>query len=288
MKGYKYILAKQTQWALNRGINLIGSKGKRGRPAYTPKLEDNLFEPLEPDVHQSFMKGDGNEIKGTPESPAKMQAVHSSSALGVNIFQYWQKINQVPVIAAACGFCSKGNDISKKIVFEDQYKIDNKFKLSPNIDVVFHNSNLSKYKRFAIECKFSESYGSYKHGILKSKYLSLDALWKDIPSIHKLSKSISRTDEKFIYLHPAQLIKHILGLKKAFGKEGFRLLYLWYDVLGKEGAIHRKEIETFSDLTKSDGIKFHALSYQELIVRLSTEYRQDHEIYIKYISDRYL
>ena len=35
MKAYEYILAKQVQWALNRGIKLIGSKGRRGRPAYT-------------------------------------------------------------------------------------------------------------------------------------------------------------------------------------------------------------------------------------------------------------
>jgi hypothetical protein len=288
MKAYEYIITKQIQWALNRGINLIGSKGKRGRPAYTPKLEDNLFEPLEPDVRQSFKNGDGNEILEDPNIPDKMQAVHSSSALGVNIFHYWKKINQVPVIAAACGFCRKGNDISKKIIFEDQYEIDNKFKFSPNIDVVFHNSKSSKYQRFAIECKFSESYGSHKHSGLKPKYLSLDALWKDIPSIHKLSKSISPTDKKFKYLHSAQLIKHILGLKNAFRKDEFRLLYLWYDVLGEEGAIHRKEIEAFSDLTKSDEVKFHALSYQELIIRLSNEYRQDHETYIRYISERYL
>jgi hypothetical protein len=51
-----------------------------------------------------------------------MQALHSSSALGVNIFQYWQDIDQVSVIAAACGFCQSGNNISKKIVFEEKQK----------------------------------------------------------------------------------------------------------------------------------------------------------------------
>ena len=288
MKAYEYILAKQTQWALNHNISLIGSKGKRGRPAYTAKLDDNLFEPLETNAFQSFTKGDGNEIRGTSESPAKMQAVHSSSALGVNIFQYWQKIKQVPVIAAACGLCRKGNNVSKKIVFEDKYSIEDKFQFSPNIDVVFYNSDSSKYKRFAVECKFSESYGSMRHSGLKTEYMGLDSLWIDIPNIYDLAKSVSPTDNKFKYLHPAQLIKHILGLKRIFRKNGFRLLYLWYDVLGEEGAIHRKEIEAFSAVSKSDDIKFHALSYQELIVRLSTEYRQDHEAYIKYISDRYL
>jgi len=65
----------------------------------------------------------------------------------------------------------------------------------------------------------------------------------DIPNLHRLSKSLCPEDNAFLFLHPAQLVKHILGLKRALGKDGFRLLYLWYDVTGMEGAIHRKEIE---------------------------------------------
>ena len=118
--------------------------------------------------------------------------------------------------------------------------------------------------------------------------MDIDSLWYDIPNIHNFSKSICPKNKEFRHLHPAQLIKHILGLKKEFGKSGFRLLYLWYDVLGEEGAVHRTEIEAFSEIVKSDNIKFHALSYQELIVKLSKEYRLNHEEYIKYISDRYL
>lgn len=288
MRAYEYILSKQTQWALNRSILLIGSKGRRGRPAYAPELNQNLFEPLETSVHESFLKGDGNEIVGSVDSPAKMQAIHSSSALSVNIFQYWQKINQVPVIAAACGLCRKGNPLSQKIVFEDKYSIDNKFQFSPNIDVVFWNSESSKFRRFAVECKFSEAYGSRRHSGLRPEYISLVHLWEDTPNVYDLAKSICPNDTKFIYLHVAQLIKHILGLKMEFGKDRFRLLYLWYDVLGKEGAIHREEIEAFSEVVRSDSVKFHALSYQELILKLSNEYRTGHSKYIKYISDRYL
>jgi Restriction Endonuclease associating with ARP len=288
MRAYEYIITKQTQWALNRGISLIGSKGHRGRSAYTPQLDQNLFEPLEPSVKASFKNGDGNEIIGTPDSPAKMQAVHSSSALGVNIFQYWQKNNMVPLIAAACGLCRKGNNISKKIVFEDKYSIDKSFGFAPNIDVVIYNSDTAKYKRFAIECKFSEAYGSMRHSGLKNKYIGLTSLWDDIPSLYNLAKSISPKDDKFIHLHPAQLIKHILGLKKPFKKHGFRLLYLWYDVLGQEGTVHRNEIDTFMEVVRADGIKFHAMSYQELIAKLSNEYREQHGQYIKYITDRYL
>jgi hypothetical protein len=80
MKAYEYILAKQIHWALNQGISLVGSRGKRGRGAYTHILEENLFEPLDPDVRKHFETGDGGEINGSRNKPAKMQAVHSSSA----------------------------------------------------------------------------------------------------------------------------------------------------------------------------------------------------------------
>ena len=70
MKAYNYIRTKQIQWALNHNIPLIGSKRNRGRLSYTDKLDQNLFEPLQPDVKTSFLNGNGNEIRrndtGTP------------------------------------------------------------------------------------------------------------------------------------------------------------------------------------------------------------------------------
>ena len=286
MKAYEYILSKQTQWALNRGIALTGSKLERGRPAYTLKLDENLFGGLEPTVRKDFEKGDGNELKG---HPAKMQAVHSSPAMGVNIFQYWLKNKQVSVIAAACGFCNKGNDVAEEIVFEDKYPIDNKFQYPPNIDVVFWNKKSSKYKRFAVECKYSEAYGSRRPSGLKPEYMSLGPLWEDIPNLYKRAKSICPDDTTFKYLHAAQLIKHVLGLKKECGIDGFRLLYLWYDGFGEEGAKHRREIEELSKTMKADGVKFHSMTYQELITQLANDYRtEEHKRYITYLTERYL
>ena len=288
MKAYEYILSKQIQWALNQGINLIGSRGRHGRPAYTTDLNQNLFEPIDPVIKKSIEIGDGGEINGSPNRPAKMQAVHSSSALGVNIFQYWQTIDQIHKIAAACGFCRRGNRISEKIVFEDKYPINSSFRYPPNIDVVIHNSNSARYKRFAIECKFSEAYSNQGDHGLKRKYLDLEDVWGDIPNLHELAEELCPNDSIFRYLHPAQLIKHILGLKKAFGKKGFRLLYLWYNVLGEEGAIHQQEVDKFIRVARSDDIKFHAMSYQDLISRIAIEHRAEHGKYIQYITERYL
>ncbi len=85
MNGYQYIVAKQTEWAKNRGSALIGSKVTRGGPTYTSTLDENLFQPLLGDVRDSFASGDGGEL-GNSKYSGKMQAVHSSSVLGVNVF----------------------------------------------------------------------------------------------------------------------------------------------------------------------------------------------------------
>ncbi|GAG21320.1 unnamed protein product, partial [marine sediment metagenome] len=86
MKAYQYILTKQIQWALNRNLALIGSKGNRGRPSYIEELKDNLFQPLLLKTRQEFEFGDGREIPYSSSGLAKMNAVHSSSALSVNVF----------------------------------------------------------------------------------------------------------------------------------------------------------------------------------------------------------
>lgn len=284
MRAYDYILSKQIQWARNNEIDLIGSRSNRGRPAYTQNLDDNLFEPLADDIKRSFQKGDGGELAG---NPSKMQAVHSSSALGVNIFQYWQSNKEVGKIAHACGFCRKTTKISKDISFEVKYSIDERFQYSPNIDVVMNNDPASQYKVFAIECKFTEAYTDRERSGIKKKYLDLD-IWEEIPYLHDLAKSISPDDDQFQHLHSAQLIKHILGLKKVFGKTNFRLLYLWYDALGSEGEKHRVEISKFLEVAKSDNIAIHELSYQELIAKLADNYRVAHKKYVEYITSRYL
>ena len=77
-------------------------------------------------------------------------------------------------------------------------------------------------------------------------------------------------------------------MKRQFGRDGFRLLYLWYDVAGEQGTRHRDETQRFADMAKSDGIKFHTMTYQELIVRLLYNLGSEHREYVKYLTSRYL
>ncbi len=288
MNGYSYILTRQIAWANNHGIALIGCKGEHARPSYVRTLDENLFQPLSPDAMKAFREGDGDEI-GSPASPGKMQAVHSSSALAVNVFHYWQMISKAPTIAALCGLCRRKSSDPGGLSFENKYPINDNFRIPPNVDVIIHNHENTQIRVFAVECKFSEAYGTRGHGGLKRRYLTgCRELWDDMPNLHNLAQSISPDDKEFKNLHAAQLIKHILGLKRAFGRKGFRLLYLWYNVPGAEGERHRNEVAEFAVAARKDGILFHSLSYQELICRMAGELRSEHEAYIRYLTERYL
>ena len=288
MKGFDYILTKQIAWANRNKIQLVGSEITKGRQAYTKILDQNLFEPLLSETKIEIEKGDGGELKGDAFHSPKMCAVHSSSVIGVNVLQYW-KNKTIPDIAYVLGLCRKDNKSAQEIHFEQKFKISNKFRFDPNIDAVIYNGKNDKIKAFGIECKFSEAYSSRNHPGLKEKYLTdISDQWKDIPKLFDFAKTISPNDKSFHHLHPAQLIKHILGLKKKYGKNGFRLLYLWYDVLGEEGCRHSKEIAEFTKITKQDKIKFHSISYQELIINLKRKIYKGNEVYIDYLTKRYL
>lgn len=288
MKAYDFIIEKQVQWALNKGINLIGSKGERGKPIYTEKLEQNLFEPLRLEVVEFFNKGKGGELDG---EPCKMQAVHSSSALAVNIFQYW--MDNPSEIAVACELCEVNSKICQKIVFEGIFPIGKNFGTPPHIDVVIYNSDNFHIKLFAIEIKFTEPYHSKWNINSKShfspQYFKNKDIWDEMSNLFELAKDINSQKKIFKYLNATQLIKHILGLKNKIGeKQNFRLLYLWYDAFGEEEKKHREELEEFAKIAKKDGIKFHSMTVQELIIKLAKRYRKEHLEYIKYLTERYL
>lgn len=313
MKAREYIIRRQEEWARNQGLPLIGSKVEKGRETFVrPDAEvensRNFFEPMTKEVVKQIRSGDGGEMtrKGNGEWPARIEALQSSSAIAVNVFQYWARIGKIDEIAAACGFCSlkNGRRVCGSIRFEEKFQILENSRNHPNIDVVLPTDDDAQYRFFAIESKFTEPFSSYNEKPkqqpegeqsknskgLKKKYLEQDDLWKGMPELKNLARVISPEDRKFRRLHAAQLIKHILGLKKRCGgsKSEFRLLYLWYDAPGDEAVTHREEIETFGKIAKADRIKFHSLTYQQLISELAKKFRVEHPEYIKYITERYL
>lgn len=324
MNGAEFIKSKQRSWAKRKGFELFGGTiPNRGEKNYLNNLSDNLFEDLTEESIKCYRSGDGNETKDSKTRLAKMKALHSSSAIVVNLFQYWQGKDVCPILNA-CKMTSRTNKtgymienigsaspketpvipspLNYEIKFEEQFEIcsdKSQFPHSPNIDVVI-STPLSD---IAIESKFTEPYGNRKHEGLKQKYVENISFWNGLPNLYELAKEISPDDTKFQYLDAAQLIKHILGLKSCCDKynsqikpglngrclkRNFRLLYLWYDVIGKDGVEHRKEIEQFAEIAQRDNVKFSHVAYQEVIMKLSKEFYEGNEEYLNYITDRYL
>lgn len=287
LNAYSYLKEKQVRWAMRQGIGLLGSAGPRGKKAYTSTLEQNLFRPLSPEALSEYGCGKGGELAANEAGIRKMQAVHSSAALTVNLFQYWREIDNLAPLLKALDL---PRQLLVKITYERKLPIADKvnrkaFPVDPHIDVMIACPASST----AIECKFTEAYSSYKHAGIKPAYMELRDLWKGIPGCKRLAQSICPNDEEFPHLHPAQLLKHILGLKHAYkNKSDFRLLYLWYDAPSNAGDAHRNEIERFSDIVKSDGIAFKALTFQDVIFRLAENHQPEHRGYIHYLTERYL
>jgi hypothetical protein len=287
MNASEQIIAKQIEWAKNKGLQLVGSAGDRGRKVYTVDVASNLFKSFSEKTRKELENGDGGELKSKAGQPAKIQALHSSSALGINLFDYWREESDLSYLFAASGLSRAGGKLSGEIRFEQKFPIDDRFQYSPNLDVAFFPSQSHNFNVFGIECKFTEAYSSRRHGGLDPKYFEIDTVWEKLSETKRIAREISPDDKCFSYLHAAQLIKHILGLSRKYGHSRYRLLYLWYDALGEPGFRHRHEVEQFAEILSSDGVHFHSITYQELIVRLARQ-REMHKEYVAYLTDRYL
>ena len=317
MTAKDYIELKQKEWAKREDFALVNDE------RYAKDYNDNLFEKtLYGKIKEQFETADGNELNG------KMAALYSSSALGVNVFQYFYKLleqgnkEKANKILHALGV-SRDKDIEiKSISFEQKLHIGNIS--TPNIDIIITTTN---NKVFAIESKFREPYYYTPSNYIQKKYYDNNDIWnkltetkkyideldegfieieKDIiereTSIEEKEIGVKKIFPTFKRLNAAQLIKHLLGLfndnksiKKYKNnteyKNNIRLIYLYYDVPGNMGEEHRKEIKEFSDFIKKDNIKFTAISYQELIYNLNNlldKRNKEHKKYLDYINARYL
>jgi hypothetical protein len=282
-----YIKQRQIQWALRNDKRLGGQyrnnpdpvQQARGEKSFVYKLDDNLFETLSEEAHAEFKGGDGNETEN------KMFAVNSSSAIAVNVFHYWKNRGHISEIARACEVPSTRINCLR---FEAQFPIHQDFRRPPNIDVVIEYANRTGLLATAIECKFDEPFGGWaKHG-LKPLYLEHAEFWTDLPNLREIAGQVSPDNDRFVHLDVPQLLKHILGLKAKYGRNGFRLLYLWYDVAGPEAIKHRLEIAEFAAVACMDAIAFQSLTYQDIILSVARSQRKEHRKYVDYLVERYL
>ncbi len=225
---------------------LIYNFPKANEKGYLNHYSDNLINTiLEEDFKTDLENGDGNELYG------KFQALHSSSALGVNFFGLFKRNLDKFVVLGEKDF--------KESQFEK--KLPTGMSRPPNLDFYLENESFI----IGFESKFLET--------LSQKKPEISSAYSDL--------LLSKVDEGFIkiishyrenntksYLDTAQLIKHSIGLIKNKGKKNAKLIYIYWEPLNALEFIqykqHKIELEEFSERIKSvKGIEFHHTTYLE-------------------------
>jgi hypothetical protein len=262
------IKARQLRWATGVGRSL-DDKG------YCGCIDDNLFEPLSAAARTNFEQGGGNELA------LKMKAVHSSSALACNWFDYWRE-RDFGVLSTAFGVPDPFVTLQlEKHVPTGMRGAD------ANLDVLLTTANGSL---FAIESKFGEPYSpSPATSTLKPQYFAQGrSRWTDVglPGCQSVAEQLRTGQHDFTVLDVAQLLKHMLALART-GKR-WTLCCLWYEVPGAVADVHRKDLRTFAAQIGDDSAHFMALTYQELFARMEQAVEAEHADYMAYLRDRYI
>jgi len=267
------ILRQQQFWAANHNIE-VDSSG-----CYTKALDANLFQPMHSDTLADFQRGSGDEL-GENGRRGKMQALHSSSALAVNFFDYWRGLS-LTWLQDAMSLNSKPVSLCFEKKFPTRLP-----GTPPNLDVALF---LADGKTVAVESKFTETYAHANHEEpFKDSYFPTgDGLWlkRGLPRCQRLAGRLQRRESKFQYLNGAQLLKHVLGLAQP-GVGQFTLFYLWYAVPSNEATQHAKEVKEFTDEVGFE-LDVRALTYQELFSSARRDLGDDHQAYLSYIEERY-
>jgi len=285
MNNLEIIKKSQKQWANERNIPLQGSAGERGDKIYTMDLNSNLFLPLSSESYSEFESGDGHEILSINGKAPRMQALFSSSALVVNIFEYWKQNKEYSIIAKLLGINDK--DIIN-MTYEKQFLIFNKPKTQSNIDVCFEYSDNSVV---GIESKYKEPFDIRNaKKIFSQKYFENKNVWNDLPNLFELANMINKNETQFEYLDAPQLMKHILGLQNVIkNKEKYKLVYIYFPAIEKTPEVkHEIEIMALNEIMKLDKINFVYLNWLKVIEKLNRNLKDIRKKYMDYIMGRYV
>lgn len=248
------IKERQRQWAASRGI----ATAPNGR---VMRLDENLVAPLHSKSMKEISEGDGGEL-GTPENVGKLYSLWSSSALACNVFDYWRERDLAPLLRSL----SIQSDAFEQPEFEQQFPTGVR-SARANVDVLFRVHD-SQCVPVAIESKFTEPYQPNEKECLRRSYFEKPHTWDALSECRIVAESLSAC-KRFHCLDAGQLLKHILGLTRAFGKRRFLLLYLWYEVEGSSASnLHRSEVAEFSRLTSAE-VQFQSTTYQRLFSKLA-------------------
>ena len=283
MSAQQEIKDAQKAWAERHRIEF----DERSRGGYVRDCKDNLWgKDLSDRALAGFSQGSGSELK------TKMKALHSSSALVANFFDYWtDEDDKTPLLKALGIYASSAASLHYEKQFHTPLSEQGPGN-PPNLDLAIE---LSPHLTIAIESKFTEPFSRStkdESEFKKAYFPNSGGLWmeKGLPECQVFAEELHRELRQFSFLDVPQLLKHALGLATQLGDK-FSLYYLYYDWPGesqearKRSKKHKEEIERFADRVR-DEIRFKALTYQEVYYRLRASEQAEPE-YLEYLGNRY-
>ena len=268
MQAERNIRDAQIAWAESQGLS-IDDKG------YVDDVDAHLWKPLSAHARAAYEKGAGSELQG------HMKALHASSALVVNFFDYWTDKPKAPLLAA---LGIDADDI-QSLDFEAQFRTG-LGGTPPHLDLAI---TLDSGAVIGIESKFTEYLGRSTKGkgrFRPSYFQTSEGLWaaKGLPACQALAEELSDHQHRFEFLDPWQLLKHALGLARS-SAPNFSLWYLYYDCSGPRSDAHKGELQTFNRRVGEE-IRFKPFTYQELYHDLQQSDQPDPK-YLDYLRARY-
>lgn len=266
----------QREWATNRGLS-VDARG------YVSDYRKNLRVNLSPRALKAFSQGADSELRDGPnDSPAKMRALHSSSALAVNVFDYWVTRDASPLLGT---LGIEGTVASME--FETPLKTGFGG-IPPHLDVLFR---LDGGRLVGVEAKYTEwmsKKSKQPEKLIPYFHVDGTSFWSraGLDGAHTLAKSIVDKRTVFEVLDVPQLLKHILGLRVAAVGKPWSLLYVYYAGAGEIAELHATEIQKFTDAVGA-AAGFTALSYQTVFASLAEVPGNIDQAYMAYVRERY-
>lgn len=222
---------------------------------YVHRFSENLLPGVRPeDFEADLRNGDGHELQG------KFRAVHSSTALAVNVFAPFRTRLQELDLPGSGPFT--GLEFERKCPNELNGN-------SPNLDVLLQGpeevvgmeSKLAEPMK-STKAEFSPQYRERLRDRLGSSawFLEMCRLEED--------------PKRYRFLDAAQLVKHAFGLVHTFPGRNVKLLYLFWEPRNSGDhpffAEHRRQVAEFARSVRKSSPAFDAMSHGELWRNWST------------------
>jgi len=278
-QAFRVISERQQVWARNAGISFTSDYS-------VEQIDENLFRPLRPETRNEIASGDGKELDG------KLKKLYPSAALVANVFDYWRDRT---TIAGACFDLPEARRMSfEKVrsIFDGILPEDPERK-NPNIDLELAGDGTAG--NLALECKFTEPFVIYPRTRrpFTSTYFCPDAepIWEGMERTKAFAIRLNSQPHRFTRLDAPQLIKTALACNRNFGTGRWRLVYVWFEVVGDPLAAEEcrclsDELNDFRQQTDGE-IRLEVFTWQEVFLRLRAGSNLADSSYIAYLQERY-